>query len=41
MRELPTRQIDLLRSGARDLEALRTAMRKLVAALEPYQKKKS
>jgi hypothetical protein len=40
MREPPTRQVDLLRSGKPDMAALRTLMQKYVAALEPYQKKK-
>jgi hypothetical protein len=39
MRELPTRQVDLLRSGKPNIEALRTLVRTYVAALEPYQKK--
>ncbi len=37
MREPPTRTVDLLRRGNPDLPALRAALEKLVAILEPYQ----
>jgi hypothetical protein len=39
MRELPTRQVELLRKGPPDLAALRALVRKFMQALEPYQKK--
>ena len=37
MREPPTRTIDLLRRGKPDVPALRKAMEKYIAILEPYQ----
>jgi hypothetical protein len=37
MREPPTRTIDLLRRGKPDLPALRAAIEKYIAILEPYQ----
>ncbi len=37
MREPPTRTIDLLRRGKQDVPALRAALEKYVAILEPYQ----
>jgi hypothetical protein len=38
MRELPTRQVDLLRAGAPNLEALRKLMQTFVAELTPYKR---
>lgn len=40
MREPPTRSVDLLRRGNQDLPALRAALQRYVAILEPYQHKK-
>jgi hypothetical protein len=40
LHDLPTRRVDLLRKGQPDLPALRSVLEQLVAALEPYQKKK-
>ena len=37
MREPPTRTVDLLRRGQPDLPALRAALVRYVAILEPYQ----
>ncbi len=37
MREPPTRTVDLLRRGQPDLPALRAALQKYIAILEPYQ----
>jgi hypothetical protein len=38
MRELPTRSVDVLRSGGTDLPALKALIGKYVAILEPYRK---
>jgi hypothetical protein len=38
MRELPTRQVDLLRAGAPNPEALRKLMQTFVAELTPYKR---
>jgi hypothetical protein len=38
MRELPTRRVDLLRSGRTDLPALKALIGKYVAILKPYRK---
>ncbi len=37
MRDPPTRQVDLLRSGATDTPALRTMLERFTSILEPYQ----
>lgn len=36
LRELPTRQVELLRSGQEDRQALRTLLEKEIVALQPY-----
>ena len=38
MHDLPTRQVGLMRKGAPDLAALRTAIEKYTMALEPYRR---
>jgi hypothetical protein len=40
MRELPTRQVDFLRDGTPDIEALRKLMRTFLTQLEPYRRKR-
>jgi len=37
MRDLPTRQVDLLRDGKPDIPKLRAALVKFTSLLEPYQ----
>ena len=39
MRELPTRAVDMLRSGKPDIQALQSLMRPSISILEPYEKR--
>lgn len=38
MRELPTRAVDMLRSGNPDISGLQSLMRRFISILEPYEK---
>jgi len=40
MREPPTREVEILRRGPRNLPALRAALEKYAALLEPYRHRK-